>query len=89
MRYARAASSRYAGRAVAVGLVKRVLWFHAKAEGPVPVPLSVFNSGRMCRVLSVAGVIGDHVRVKITACARPGIGEIGITIRAGVVLIDQ
>src|SRR5262249_46467813 len=43
----------------------------------------------MSRILLVAVVMGHHVRIKITACARPGIGEVGETIGTGVVLIDQ
>ena len=52
-----------------------------------PRSLSVLNSGSMSRVLQISG--GDHVRIKITACACPRTGQIGKTIRAGVVLIDQ
>ena len=90
MRRARAASARLAGSAVAVGGVKRVVWFHAEPEClRVPISLSVLNNCRMCRVLQVSAVLGDYVRIKITACARPGSGGIVNTIRSGIVLIDQ
>src|SRR6266481_517467 len=43
----------------------------------------------MSRVLQVVPVMSDNIRIKITACACPGTGEIGDAIGAGVVLIDQ